>query len=118
MTPQEAATIANQGLTPTDARKKDLEDFISTESPRNIQLFIHNLDNSGRPVYFNLARTELDIRFSEQQAKSAETLEHYTRWLIGFTLALVILTIFLCVDSYFSHHNTGCENNPVTRNSK
>jgi len=120
MTPEEAFYLANQnqGLSLAPADEKKLRDFISSAPTRDVQKFIHGLSNNGRAVYLNLAITELDIRFSEQSAKSAATLERYTRWLIWLTFALFALTLFLCVDAYFSHRDNNHEDDAVCDYSK
>jgi hypothetical protein len=107
MTPEEAFYLANQnqGLSLAPADEKRLQDFISSAQTRDVQKFIHGLSNNGRAVYFNLAITELDIRFSEQSAKSSKILERYTRWIIALTIALVIFALpdFIKMLSGFCH---------------
>jgi hypothetical protein len=88
MTPKEAAALANVqfGLAPEDDKK--VQEFIASESPRNIQQFIHRLNAFGHPRYFNLARTGLEIGLAEDAAI-------YTRRIIRLTWILAILTFAL-----------------------
>jgi hypothetical protein len=48
---------------------------------------------------------ELMALVAEQQAKSADKLERFTRWLVYLTFALFLLTAFLCYDAY-SHRQS------------
>jgi hypothetical protein len=40
---------------------------------------------------------------ARKQAESAAKMERFTRWLIGLTIALILLTAYLCYDAYANH---------------
>jgi hypothetical protein len=88
MTPQEAAELASGVFELSPDEDKKVQEFISFESPRNIQQFIHLLYAKGHDRYFHLARTALEIRLSEDAAI-------YTRRIIRLTWVLAILTFAL-----------------------
>jgi len=93
-----------------DARRKKIGDLIR-------QMEQDAACGAGdRPQRVSMAQIQFEL--AEEHAESAEKLGRYTRWLIGFTVALVALTVFLCVDAYFSHHDIGNKDNAVSRTAK
>ena len=58
------------------------------------------------------------VILADESAKSAAKLERFTRWLVGLTVALLLLTAFLCWDAYESHKHIDRENNTVSHDSK
>ncbi|HAO80212.1 MAG TPA: hypothetical protein DCQ92_14840 [Verrucomicrobia subdivision 3 bacterium] len=89
MTPQEAAKLVNW---PDPNRVKEIHEFILTASPRDIQLFIHNIPAKDFNEWFNRARVSLDIRLAENAERTAQKLVTGTDRLITETGTLVKLT--------------------------
>ena len=68
---------------------------------------VARMKTRGNPSYITVQTSdfaEVMALVAEQQAKSAEKLERFTRWLVILTLALLIFTGFLCYDAYSLHH--------------
>ena len=102
MTAQEAANACGAAKASQD--HPQVEAFLKTANARELQDFTHLIQIVDRHRYFYLARVALRVRLSEDAAKSAEKMERYTGWLIVFTIALILLTAYLCFDAYSSHH--------------
>ena len=92
MTPQEAADYANGAFSPTDEGEKRIQNFIASESARNIQQFIHLLYAPGEVRYLNPARAVLSIRLAEDAAKTADKLANQTDRLVDETVKLTRFT--------------------------
>jgi hypothetical protein len=115
MTPKEAADLANQFLSVSPDQDREIQDYISVETPRNLQKFIHFLNRDGHTRYFNLARTTLEVRLAEDANKTAiklseqtdrlvcETVElrRFTKGLFWLTVALVIFTLVQIIIVFF-----------------
>jgi len=88
--PQE---IANLPVNSSEKRQ-----WLLTASARDIQVFINGIaDNPYAAKEYELARTALEVRISDDCLKSAEILEHHTVKLISLTRNLVWLTAALLV---------------------
>ena len=92
--------------------------WLAEATPREIQTFIHCTSTDPYSRDYQVARTALDVRISEDAAESAKKMERYTRWLIALTWAIIGLTAFLCIDAYFSHHDIGHENAAIHNDTK
>lgn len=65
----------------------------ASRHPRDILRFIQASPTDAHSSH--LARSVLGVRLSEEQTRSAESLERYTRQLVSLTWALVWLTVVL-----------------------
>jgi hypothetical protein len=93
MTPKNAANLANSvsvGLSREDDER--VQDFISSESPRNLQQFAHLLFGPGEARYFPLAKIALEIRLAEDAANTADKLSQQTDRLVDETVKLTRFT--------------------------
>lgn len=111
MTPKETADLANG---PNFAgREKQIQEFLFSASPQDLQDFIHRIpmySTTGK-IFFDYARTALDIRLAENakdtadkllvvvaaQKQIAEESGKQTSTLIRLTWALVIVSAGLLV---------------------
>jgi hypothetical protein len=103
----------------------EIQEFIRQALPAELQEFMHGISAHTGNVYFNWARTALDIRVAENLEKQTERLENQmvelvgiaaeqkrlaleldrmtkklinlTAWLKWLTIALVFLTCILCL---------------------
>jgi hypothetical protein len=111
ITPKEAATLVDW---PNPSRKHEIGEFVLSASARDLQLFVHSLNMDAMTTdsreWQNRARMALDIRIAEDAAKSAAKLERFTKWLVFLTIALILLTAFLCYDAYTNHHGADFSN--------
>ncbi len=87
-TPQEMAASSN-------GPQKQSWLLDSARSPRDILCFIRDSPKDSHDTH--LAIHALSVRISEEQAKSAEVLERYTRQLVSLTRAIVWLTVVLLI---------------------
>jgi hypothetical protein len=102
MIPKEAADIANKFLSVSADEDREIQDFISIETPRGLQDFIHLLNRDGQARYLLLAKTTLQVRLAEESERTAQklvtgtdTLIAETKTLVNLTHRLYILTIVL-----------------------
>lgn len=92
MTPEVAARLANQYNFISADQSLEIIDFISAESPRRLQDFIHLLNRDGQNRYFNLAKTTLEIRLAEEANQAAIKLAEQTDRLVDETIKLTQFT--------------------------
>ena len=86
------------------ASDQEQVDWLATETdPRKIQDLLGIVSHNSNGTLFERCKVSVSILISEQQADSARKLETYTRWLIGFTIGLFLLTAYLCFDAYQNH---------------
>ena len=104
MTPKEAAYKANDVA---GSYPKEIRAFLNAASSGQIQEFIHLLHLETRPGYYELSKIALSVRISEEQARSAGTLEKYTKtlikltwWLVALTVGILILTVYLAIHEW------------------
>jgi hypothetical protein len=97
MTPKEAAALANDSLNSPD--DKNVHSFLCSESPRNIQLFIHLLRPIGHERFFHFASNALAIRLAEDAEKMNRRLVFLTWAIVILTAALLFFTIILYQDA-------------------
>jgi type VI protein secretion system component VasF len=69
-----------------------------------------NGDKNQRPLM-----AEIQFAIAEEQAKSAAKLERFTRWLVALTVALILLTAFLCYDAYTHHQSVDFSKQSTTK---
>lgn len=100
MTPEQAASIANDIFANSTEFSDKVLDFLNSASPRAIQQFIHLLDREGRRLFYDKASTALEIKLSENADLLADKLSNqtdklikYTKGLWAFTLVLVAIAI-------------------------
>src|SRR5437879_3736086 len=79
--------------------KAEMDDWLFTASPREIQQYIHSISIDAHNSKYQLARIALEIRLAEDAADAACILERHTRKLICLTWALLALTAFLLVSA-------------------
>ena len=84
MTPKEAAQFASPPV-----QRDKVREFLLTASIKEIQEFIHLIPAMDYIQEFNIARVALDVKISEEAAKSASKLERFTWWLVCLTGALI-----------------------------
>jgi hypothetical protein len=96
MTPQEAAHAANTGAS-------GVQEFLVCASPSELEEFCHRLETGVHSGWFALAKIALDVRISDEQAKSAAKMERFTWWLICFTVALVFIGVIQIVGIFCKH---------------
>lgn len=137
MKPNEAAKLAN-GLNQSNPIVKQIRDFLSAATAREILEFVHLLYplNTGHPYYI-FARISLDIRLAEDADKIADkltkqtdrlvaetiTLSRFTKGLFWFTVVIAIFAlvqIAIMVLDYASKNNEGfkygIEEKPIQTN--
>jgi hypothetical protein len=96
--PSKKTTSAFMPQTPEDIAKLPINSpekrrWLLTASARDIQAFIHAIVDMPYTVKeYELARTALEVRISEDQSAAAEKLERQTHTLIRFTTRLYYLT--------------------------
>ncbi len=77
---------------------QDQRKWLLNASPRDIQLFIHELaGNQYSGEVYEFARTALEVSISKDQAASAQKLERQTDTLIILTKSLKLYTVMLFV---------------------
>jgi|ERR1035437_8511328 hypothetical protein len=110
ITPQEAAKLVRWQDT---ARDKEIHNFVIVASPRELQLFIHNLAADGIPdrrviQWTDMARAAIDVRLAEDAERTAQKLVNSTdtlvteaKTLVKLTRRLYILTVVLAFLALF-----------------
>ncbi len=84
--PIEAARLANRG---DDRYQDQINEVIVYGSARDLQEFIHNIATHDRSYWFQRAKVALEIRLSEDAAKTAKELIEHTEKLTKQTDVLI-----------------------------
>ena len=95
-TPQEIAG-SNNG--------PEKQEWLASATPREIQGFIHSTSTDPYSRDYQVARTALDVRISEEAADSAKKMESYTVWLIALTFALVAIALLDIASKFHLIHD-------------
>ncbi|MGO9586631.1 MAG: hypothetical protein ACLP2Y_10595 [Limisphaerales bacterium] len=69
-------------------RDNEVKEFLLGATPKEIQRFIHRISIDGRPRFFHLARTALEIRLAEDAENTTRRIVHLTWALVGLTAGL------------------------------
>jgi hypothetical protein len=80
-------------------RHKEIHEFVVSASARDLLQTVCLLDIPESGTFVPSREWQirigmaLDVRLAEEAAESARKIERYTRWLIGLTIALVVIAL-------------------------